>query len=46
MDRQPQVVGLTADHQIQRIDCRPENRPILVTGKWISLDEGILAITS
>ena len=46
MHRQPQIVDLTTDDQIERIDRRPVLKSITVVGRAVILDDDIQALTT
>ena len=46
MNREPQVVRLAADHQIQGIDRLPKERTVLIPWERISIDDRVLAIAA
>ena len=46
MNRQAEIIGLTADHEIQRIDRGFEDGAILIPRERIRIADRVLAIAS
>ena len=46
VDRDPEIVYLATQHEIQGIDRRAEERPVLVPWERIGVDDRVLAIAS
>ena len=46
MNRQAQVVRLPRDHEIQRVDRRPKEEPVLIPRSGIGIGNRILAIAA
>ena len=46
MNRESQIVGLAADHQIQGVDRRAKARTVLAAWEWIGIINRVLAVAA